>query len=710
MIVLLALNWGAAVARYQANTLYWDQWGFCEPLFNSLGPAAEFMQQLGPHRQGVAFVLTAQVMRWSDWDTRVESLWISGWLAVAAGLMLVWKRRLTGRLGWEDLWIPLAALSLRQFENVVLIPNASHSVFPLVLVMVAALVLTRPLTLGRGLGLGVVGFLALFTGFGIFLWAALVGLSGLWLLRAWRNGRRAEGWGMVAGAVLLVVALGLFLQGYVRDPSADEVTKTLSDYPKFVVLMLASRMELLQLTPLTWVAGSVVAVMGVGAFAHACWRVVKDQSTTAGDVSAALLLGTGLGFACFTAMGRAHLGIEAAQASRYTPLLITIWLGLLAWAAARDGRIWRILPALLGWAMVGMGLSESWQRPWQEWPGRVGMSRATHASLENVLGKKLEWLEVWETTGDWREAERRVPMGVHGDAASAQLDRKIQFLRDHRLSFAAHPEQRRAWLPWWNPSGVRWVRSYGGEQRHWMAEEALLLVEARPDRFLNLQFLGAADLMPSNPEVEVALGEQVGRLRFADLRAGISIPAPTAQSWLTLRSVQGTVPLNPPALMLPGSFEVIHPTITEGPLFARWQWGEEGTALWPERMLRIEDGFYAWESEGAFAWTTARLELSVQCVEPSFLNVEIASRFGAVDHGPVAVRIDGVETQLPWVAGGLRFALPVAGGGRTQTVELVNVAGSSSPLAEGRSADSRQLALRLTRMSLDPAAAFPVMP
>ena len=73
----MSLNWVAAVARFHVEGIYWDQWMFLEPMFKGEGGLALFTQQHGPHRQGIAFIITSWIMDWSGWDTRVEALWVA---------------------------------------------------------------------------------------------------------------------------------------------------------------------------------------------------------------------------------------------------------------------------------------------------------------------------------------------------------------------------------------------------------------------------------------------------------------------------------------------------------------------------------------------------------------------------------------------------------------------------------------------------------
>jgi hypothetical protein len=166
--LLLSVNWIVAVGRFQVNVLYWDQWGFFTPIMEGKGWWGIFDRQHGPHRQGLAFLMTSWIMELCNWDERVDSLWICCILFLAALLGLLLKRRIVGPLKAIDAWIVLAILTLGQCDSVITTPNASHSAFPLLLTLALAhLWLAENIAL-RYLFSSVCTIFLIFTGFGLF--------------------------------------------------------------------------------------------------------------------------------------------------------------------------------------------------------------------------------------------------------------------------------------------------------------------------------------------------------------------------------------------------------------------------------------------------------------------------------------------------------------------------------------------------------------
>lgn len=708
----MGLNWVAAVARFHVEGIYWDQWMFLEPMFQDRGWLALFTEQHGPHRQGVAFIITSWIMDWSGWDTRVEALWVASLLVVAALLALRWKYRLTGRLSWIDLWLPLAVLAMRQYENVILVPNASHSMFPLVLMLTAALVLLKELTVARWLVLGVIGVLALFTGFALFVWGALLGLVLLVAVREiWRKQYRAL-IGPGAGGAVLLGGLIWFLQGYLFNPASPGATfphYPLGDYPLFVVRMLASRMGMLGggADGMMWgylVLGLAIAVLGLG-----CFKIVRADRLKASWLAAVLFVTIGLGYAFFTALGRVHLGVEGGEASRYTPLMISFWLGLVAWTATASWRGWNWAAAIMGWSMVVVPWMDMWDRPWRDWPGTLGMGERSRTAVVWTTSYKTKWLLAWQETGDWREAEAQVPYGVHPGPDGSPLGDQIEFLGERELSFLAQPGVPYSWLPWWNPLGVSWVQGMGGEHRQWIAEEGVFLVDGNTDGFLNLKFEWKTAGLPDDAPVEVRLGDHVGEATYAEFQRGLSVPTPATREKLVLRSIEGVQPIHPPQDPRPASFLVTDPTVSATAKYPVKWFSRNDSGLHEDTVTFVwEEGFHDWEPEGGFIWTDAFAVIETRARMTRYLNIMIEGRFAPVDREDVRLRVNDTSWDLPCPPEGLKLSIALPGG-QSNRVSLRNIAGAQSPAVVGESGDERFLALRLNRISFDEAPAFPLV-
>lgn len=683
---LLVLNGVWGIARFQVNGLFGDQWSFYQPLFEGASWWEVFNWQHGPHRQGLAFLLTAGVLELSQWDARVESLWIFLQLVAATGLALNLKRRLVGRIHVTDIWILIAGLSLVSYETILLVPNASHSIFPLLGLMVLANIWPVAWTAWRGAWVGLIVVMLAFTGFGLFP-AVLAVLVLLWgVFRDLKSGlNRSMRARLGALGVALVGGL-IFSRGYVFSPASDDFAwwgQAMSDYGRFVLLMLASRGGWDGESVAAYGCGLVVCGVGLFALAGALKRLSAKEHQRSGEV-AVVLIGTTLAFAVFTALGRAHLRIDAGMASRYVALLLPLWLGA-DLVASGSARKW-VLHGFSGLAMVMA--AGPWvylaNRPVEDWAGTVGMRDGDLQNLRSFQSGKIAWMANYQLTQDWRMAEERWPGGVFPFLETYPMEERILYLEEHDLSFAAGEAGSLAWLSWFPDREVRRIPQGGKPGSAW-------ILRPRTNGFLNLR------ARPTDHSMEswaVSLGERRGEIDFENLLEGVSLAVEPGDGWFALTG--------------PESARFHAPTITPRPAHPSWTW--RGGMLLRDRALKILAGFHGWEEAGSFGWTTSRLEAEVLANAESYLNIRLDSRFDAVDTGPISLQLGSRqwEFHVDELKSGVSLRLPESSG--TETLVLANAAGARSPAALGLWSDERELALRLAVFSVSKTAAYAELP
>ncbi len=716
LIAALTVNWIAAVARFQVNVIAWDQWDFFTPLFSERGWLETFFWQHGPHRQGIGFLVTRVVMAFTAWDARAQSLLGVAVLVVAMLVALAVWRELTGRLRWRDLWLPLAGLSLVAYETVIMVPNVSHSVMPWLLILLTAWAWLRMEGLGRAVSVGGLAVLLLFTGFGLFAGASALGLL-LVDVRLAEKPHRAAAWRTLAcSGGIIAAGVWAFAHGYRFDPASAGFSFPhwpLSDYARFAALMLAMRGGFEDENGGAYFAGGVVLALILLAL---IWSVGQLGRGRAGRqlAVAAWLLGATLAFVIFTAVGRVHLGVTGGMSSRYLVLLLGAWLGLagVAHVAAADGGVRRWLPAgvaVLGWAMaLGPWLAAP-VRPWAEWPGLAGLPAQSERDLTGNAERKTQWLAVLTDTGEWREAERRVPQALHPTAEAIGFEHRLAWLEERELAMYATPLAQRDWLPWCGRDGVRWIEVAGPAGDRWVGATATLWLRASADGFFNLRLSRSmldtdADL-PA--QVTVEWGGKTHTLPWTQLRDGVSLAASMGWHTVRLRSPAGTVAIDPPRDNRQAAFFVETATLTPTPGFARWTLTDQG--LVPVRSWRIASGFWGWEGDGEarFGWAGARLELRMEAREKCYFNLEVSHRFAPVDQGPIEVEYDG--RRVPLTLGGngrWQFSWAVPPDGREHVLVVHNPAGARSPAAMGEGDDARELALAVRRLDLTSEPAF----
>lgn len=691
---LLTLNGYWAVARFQVNALFGDQWNFYQPLFDGVGWWEIFTWQHGPHRQGLAFVLTAILQEWSGWDARIESLWIFGQLMVATGLAVGLKYRLVGRIEMVDIWIVVGGLSLISYETILLVPNASHSVFPLLGVLVAAHLWPKRMTLISGLGLGLVAGVLMFTGFGMF-GGGMIAL--LLVMMAVHSEPGQARWGAVVGILVVVGSLVMFVFGYLFTASSEGYRfphHAVGEYVDFVALMLAGRMGFDGAQGIAYLCGGLALVLSLTGLLGA-WRRYRITEQRQLAFVVFLLIGSSLAFVGFTAIGRVHLGITAGQASRYMPLLFPIWLGVDLLVSRSNLGWWRwgfsafaIMMAVGPWVHLK-------DRVVKDWPGTIGLRTGDLNNLRSFQAGKMAWVDAVLQHEDWREAERIAPRGVFPFVETVSMGAKLDFMSSEKRSFYAESETSLAWLPWIPDRSVQWLRPAKGGAQRIADPSARVIVRSRRDGWINIRAAGASDFIS---EIDVNWGKRVGRLPARALSNGISFPIEAGDRVLELMTARSPKSTN---------LRMRFPTITEIPTHQEWDW--RNGELHQLRRLEIRRGFYGWEEGETFGWTSEELGSEVTAHGASFLNIMVESRFAPIDRGPIAIRFGDAEWEIDLVDAQRGVSLAVPDDGITRKLSLGNPAGAMSPQAAGKWDDTRPLALRLQRLTVDASAVYAML-
>jgi hypothetical protein len=448
--VLLSINWVFAVARFQPNVLFMDQWDFLLPLFDGKGAWARFVQQHGPHRQGLSFILEGWILEATAWDVRYESLWIAAVLLVATLLALRLKWKMTGGLTLLDGWIPVMGLSLGQFETVLSTPNASVGAFPLALILLTANIWLGPNPAIRYLSAGAFAFALTFTGFGIVGSVVIAVLIVASIIRHAFKRDHESAWFAVGGLLLAGAGWIRFLSDYVFMPAVEGFRfpwTPWTDYVRFITLMLILPTgEAGERWP-HYVLGGTLAVVIVLAAAGIVRAWVKRGASLKNDVLM-LLMGSGLAFVVATAIGRVPLGLAGATAPRYLTLMVPMWLALYLGADVWRRRWVAAAATACVWILALGPYVSMVRRPLQEWPGTLGMTdNQLYATMLYGTGK-AEWANVYLRTGRWDAAQAAVEVTLYPDPVASNFDRKLRFLRERKLSFFSGQPARCDYLPW----------------------------------------------------------------------------------------------------------------------------------------------------------------------------------------------------------------------------------------------------------------------
>ena len=448
LCAILYANWIFAIARFQPNVMFMDQWDFFYALFYDRGWWARFIHQHGPIREGLGFVISAWILEATNLDVRYDSVWIATLLLAATVLALRLKSKMRGPLGFIDAWIPVLFLSLGQFETVVLTPSASHSIAPLALMLVAANVWLSPRPSIRYGVAAAIAFTLTFTGFGLFAGAVIAVLFAAGVVRhAWRREYRMA-WLAAGGLAIVVVSWVLFSKRYIFQPAVEGFRfpwTPWTDYLRFATLMVNFPTGHTGASGAHYRMGSLLALVLATATARIAWVWIKRRPSLNDEVQV-LLMGSGLLFIAMTAVGRISLGVTGGEASRYLTLMLPAWLAV--YLVLGSSRLARPVATVCVWMLALAPYPTMASRPLTEWPGTFGLTNKALEVMRGFGASKAAWADVYLATGSSEAAQAAVLQPIYPDPAATRLDDKLRILRERKQSFFSGDPSRRDYLPW----------------------------------------------------------------------------------------------------------------------------------------------------------------------------------------------------------------------------------------------------------------------
>ena len=413
---LLGLTWLLAV-----NVPFSDQWALLTRLFNGFqwsDAAVAFIWQHGPHRQGLNFSLVLPAYHFSDWNVRWDSFW-TACVQLAAGLLALRLRRRLLPAPWSlwDAVLFLAFWGVCTFETVIVAPNASHSIFPLLLLLLLLNVWLAAPTPVNHLAVAVLVVCLGFTGFGL---TALPALMLVGVLDVWRGTRvqRQRAVVVLAAGVLTLLAFLHRYQFVVSAEGFQVLRPDPTDYLRFMAAMLSHFLLMVQRSSpwFLYPAGALLLAAWIGAWLWGVRRLSRPAIERNGERAmwqvCVVLIGCSLVFALLTAYGRAQLGVGAAMASRYTALLLPGVLAVYLLLFRQRDRLGPLLLVLLLLFSVRV----------------LPETREAYLLGRYYAGMKLCWLEQYRAVGGVAAADARLQaMDARAQFQPGWLGRQAQW-------------------------------------------------------------------------------------------------------------------------------------------------------------------------------------------------------------------------------------------------------------------------------------------
>jgi hypothetical protein len=408
------------INRYAVDVPFMDQWDLYEAFITPHSLWEIFSWQHGPHRQGAGFFLISAINEWTGWDQRAQAFMVGVVMVGAAIAALGLKRRLFGSVHWHDAIPVLMILSWKSWELYAGTPNVSHGALPLFLILLIGLSWTFRNSLLRYGSVVVLNFLAMFTGFGIF-----VGLiTPILLIVDCAHDFKSKNLKqlVVAGLAFAcaIATIGCFYHNYSFTPVAESFQNPhWYLYPIFIAIEFSS---VILPGHILSIPSRGVGLIAVGVLLCMIWsaflKLLKRGDNYRRHQTIFFLIAFSMAFAVSSAVGRMSLGWQGAIGSRYVPLLLPAVIGAYFFLLDRSKWCTRgyAMQILLCAAVITAVV------PWQ-------------ARKSEVYRKsKAAWVQAYRLTGNIMLADSVSAFPIYPNPARTELARKLEWLRKQNYS------------------------------------------------------------------------------------------------------------------------------------------------------------------------------------------------------------------------------------------------------------------------------------
>jgi hypothetical protein len=426
IFALLAWRQLELVNTHAVNLMYGDQFDIYQPMFLGQGWWDTFALQHGPHREGAGLVVTRAMGLVSGWDSRWDAFAASIVMIGAAALGLVLARRFgIARNNILLAAVPLLFFNVHQYEIFVGAVNLSYASMPMLLFMAYCLSWFLHSDVWRFLAVGMLTFLLIFTGFGLFVGFLTPPLLIVEAVQALRT--RERGRALLATGALAIACVGwaLFAKGYTFQPAVTGFRFPYEhplEYVVFVGRMLGNFYGTAVLSAWELILGLVVSAALV---AICAWNGIRSLSRGVAQNRQCVVLfclsAFALLFCANCAVGRVFTSAIAPLAPRYVSLLIPAGLAIFLQLS--------LLGNLrgLGWAAMAYAVLLI--------PG-TSITRTDEIYGANWYAEgRRSWKAAYLSTHDEAKADQLSHFSIY----PAPLGERLTFLEDHRLNLFLPP-------------------------------------------------------------------------------------------------------------------------------------------------------------------------------------------------------------------------------------------------------------------------------
>jgi len=397
------------IDHYAVNLLFYDNFVYYFSLAHRWNYWQRFTAPVGPHREGLGLLLSSVIAPISHWNMRAEAFAI-GVILLCAMLAGLWmKKRAFGFVAWYDLIIfSCFFLTPKQWEIWSNTINSSHGVLPLLLIMLWCLSWTIQRKSFRDGSILSVNFLAIFTGFGIFL-GLLTSLA-----FAFRRNK--------LGLRVSLASLLMFFWRYKFEPANPGfrfLDPAILRLPYAIAVGLSHACNIV-VSPWDQIVGYALLALliAIAVFQFRGFRSGEPRSLIIFS-----LIGFTFLFSVSATVGRISIGDKFLTWSRYVPLLVPGFVGAyLSIGKMRSSPLRCLCTAIA----VAIALRMS-----------LVIAAGDRGSMEKYRTIKVNWINTYFSTGSLTKANHAGELGIYPEPLPDDFAAKIDYLRENRLNFFA---------------------------------------------------------------------------------------------------------------------------------------------------------------------------------------------------------------------------------------------------------------------------------
>lgn len=387
--------------------LYQDRWSSLEPLFNNESWWSGFTHQHGPHRLGLAYVFFNITAHLSDWNARWDMFLQAFIYGLCSLLAFRLKVLIFKKVDWTDALIPLIFISLQSALTVTLNPYV-HGLVPLLTLALCLSYFARP-ALKHTL-LALISFVALFTGFALFVTVIFVAIELVFLLK---KGRVLQDFSYL----LLPLLAFIYLAFTQKSNVMPHMENSISYYVKYATLLAGNFVFFNQSRFWPIILVGAIVFFGFFIFKYGKSLVLKDPLKVK---ILMLLIAPSLLFTAANLVSRSDIGMDNALTSRYIPITMPLYFGIYFMILLMKERAFKIgLLFLFAIAMIRFEVSYT-------------IPRITRTTA--ICDRVKQWEDCLLENPSYKDCKDQLKRGLLYKTSKENPQAKIDYLRVNKLS------------------------------------------------------------------------------------------------------------------------------------------------------------------------------------------------------------------------------------------------------------------------------------